>query len=946
MIFRKFQKASQALSAVLSFVVFLQTVNVQLAQAGDLTPPPDTTVTGTIDNTSINTTTTSLEANASSIDEYTYCLKQSTVCVDSVNPKYMTNDYGDEIELAYNPCWEYVSTYNCFTAEDHDSCRDAGVDMNNWTYRYTDNRRWPNDDQSLMPFSWDDHYSSNELLCDGDTSFGCGDPFYVENDVVSLIQDDGSTVDVQGGVIEYKRCYDGEKPYCNTNENCSIAEATCVSTLDNLCVREEQTYRCSPEDGACVSMDNVPTSAWPEGDNGFGNAASSLSFATMLARDAEPDASGNIRIFSGTGHTCYQIEDEFLDYLSVVSIILTIFSFGVWAAVVGYGASILSSYTCCEPHVDDVSPGLMYQLCDEEDMKLAAARMANRAHHVGGPTDTGMCHCTTSVPLWDGAVPAPPEHLFDCAAYCLGYQIRIDWRDTWCHFGSMLARIIQEQGREQLIDLAVAGAADATSDNYSFNYYGDENKWLDPITVNGNTVRFWQWDRACQDPESRYEAATTASLVCPDLPRTYIAACSKDPSECLDLPTDPRYGAGASWWSVSPIPIDDEVPTAISKFVVASGLCNDTSGACAYDLHAWPAGAGGQLHQTYDMEWPLVYVATGYNDFSWEHGIYQVEGYTYDINNPPAVMTPKIRWRKQLAAGGYSDWVELNVDNPLGDVNWVLDNGPPKATLFGGCTDTTCTYRMMVESTVTAKPWGYLTQDHTSLCIGGEVAGTCIGFKHNTDTNKEWHPQCEGFTMEEIQVLDFEAMDFSEYIASLDMSATLAQTNEASPEEMQGTAAADAAAIEANGPSSNAPAMVSGQQTFEIKPSSTSYSIPILLTAAGTVYPVTDANGLSNYSINKVTVNWGDGVVESKVPTASSVPFEHSYADPGASTTYVVTITFETTGGVFDDHANVLIFTDAPVGDAEAYTGPTDQGDGTYDQNTLPGGRSLDTYPY
>jgi hypothetical protein len=203
---------------------------------------------------------------------------------------------------------------------------------------------------------------------------------------------------------------------------------------------------------------------------------------------------------------------------------------------------------CCSLSLKKTGSG--FQKCSDEEVKLAAAKRAGLAYHIAD-------HCCVSV---------------------LG--VCTDNKSNYCVFDSMLALIIQEQGRAQLAQMAAAGAAKEASVNETFAPFAGSGHWL-PFTVNGNDVWAWQWPAACADP------ATASTVVndgdCPATPgQIQWAACSAG-SGCT-APTTP--------------------PPALSSSTGVSFLATDRRCALVIGDHAHrdhharsrlPADAGGVL---------------------------------------------------------------------------------------------------------------------------------------------------------------------------------------------------------------------------------------------------------------------------------------------------------------------------------------------------------------
>lgn len=354
--------------------------------------------------------------------------------------------------------------------------------------------------------------------------------------------------------------------------------------------------------------------------------------------------------------------------------------------------------------------------CSEENARLAAARRANYTVYLGD-------YCSKKLP-WP---------LKKCIRRTQGY----------CSFPGILPRIIHEQGRKQLAEMASSSATATTQKApLNFAYYGTTGTWSPPTVVNGVTVQAWQFPAYCKSLEEAEKALEADPLAkdCPTQLVNYFAVCD-NPAGCGPLPEYPELG-GEEWVLTSADPLR-KVTTAVSRYAVVNGSCDPASSQCLYEVSAWPAGVGGRAVVSKQVAF-LVYTTSpdgktvgnlagelsNIGDFMFRPMTTVIEGTTFPNALPATV-------RLDFSADGGQTWTTLNI--PTTD-NKELSLPGSDAKLSGGCRlDTNlCTFQMTGTATVTALPWG-----------------------------SAQNPNCKGFTAGQLSVLDFSKMDFSEWVSSV-----------------------------------------------------------------------------------------------------------------------------------------------------------------------------------
>lgn len=709
------------------------------------------------------------DAVAQNVNDYAECYRANEVCVDSA-PRTING------HTVRRNCWQYAITYICYGEPYSNSCNlQALNDSEDWQLVNTYNESYPGtftQYSNILPSSWIEEWQKNESTCDADTSYGCG-PELSREDI-----EDGSGNIVGQRVT--KRCYIGETPRCNNDPNCSITSYSCTEEKDGLCVKQEQTYTCR-EEGRC---DPSEYEIMPEidGDEGaFADAIAAAGVMDMIA--AEGGFDENFQIFTGKEHECRAITSDFrrmMEFNATAGAALATYFGGPLGAILGGAAaadiiSAVQHMQCCQDDPADVTitgslismaTGVGADYCDLDDVELAAARMAARAVQVTpGFVKTNNSLCTLADYIYNAPAAGDMAYARQICSHwtrpwsMANTQTQVDHYQRWCEFDSMLARIIQEQGRQQLAQLATKNAGGAQSRNASFPFFNQTGEWTNEINVNGNRVRFWKWDEKCESEEALAESMISG-FDCPTGPDIHVAVCSD--SSCGQPPEHPVYGYSQGW-SLHKLAAEDHHPRAINRYSVVEGGCFD-DGSCEYNVHAWEAQSGGQLRIPVDMKWPLYYPHGGWGEFSWAHNNVQFMAYTNDLNveNPSRGLRMCIG--SQYECRYDREWRDIDISSDISSMSNYINSNPP-VTLTGGCGDDECEFRATIEVNLTAKPWYTYTEQKYEPCML-RVLGSCVT-RASTTYDRQYHPDCSGFTIDEFLALDLSDMDFSEYIETL-----------------------------------------------------------------------------------------------------------------------------------------------------------------------------------
>lgn len=878
-------------------------------------------------------------------------------------------------------CDEYSNSYTCYQAGGYtNSC--ANTDMSGY-YQVGPsqvNLKYPNGNTAFPPISYDTFYSS-DASCSPVPSGSCGSMYNV--------QPEGNI----SGYTFNKACYSGASTTSTSSGTCNpnpkactnLLSTICTSQQNGVCTQRELTYSCGSDTPSCNNVATGPSSNTTAQDTGLQQYAAEMGLAQQIAKNAS-FVNGQLRVFGGTDNECHFITQPALAYITTVStatsIILTIFTAGYYAAaasvVSAYGVSVLGTMHCCNANPSSINPA--NGLCTIGDIRLANARKKNLAFRVdtsGTHEDDGDGNRYDCLNDAGGLYPPSAINnssaLTDCALADLVFRTTVINTQSWCYFPNMLSKIIQVQGRQQLQQLAVNNAAGAVQQTISFSYYGGpagQGAWTSPININGNMVAAWQWPTDCSNPNT--SSSSTLAGLCPSPHTDWIAICSNNNGTCATSPGgSPTNSAPNTGWSFVNVDTSQTTPTTLNRFAVTEGICSGPNydGSCAYTIHAWPAGVGGTLHVNLNMNWPETYPGgNGWNQaftFNSPVGTNLVfEAYTWNTGTSASNTYPEIRY----STDGGANWsAGINLPNPQSDMNFSLPGGPssPAVTVYGGCTDGQCKYTLSYGVNVTTKPWGYYTWQKHQNCLltlpnpplvndSYWVDKTCDSRTGCTTTNTAsgicvapidrsynyiWHADCSGFTMPQLESLDFSKMDFSAYLATLQPVNPAAATS--STQAFTSTANANASAMQQGAPTATAGnALNTNNATFTIDPSGAVWPGTPVSLVAKTSYPVTSGGQTSVVPVTGITVNWGDGTTSSMSISTSPAPaptvsLTHTYGSDGCTsatsgscapspsvpTTYNVSVTFQTAAGSFTDSGDVLVSTQgtAPQGSLGQY---------------------------
>lgn len=584
-------------------------------------------------------------------------------------------------------------------------------------------------------------------------------------------------------------------------KSCSLVSTVAGDTTNaggeggpGLVASQQETYRCTATKQTCLEFAPPPaqcvngggvntfgltTPARVASETNFGNSLSQLALVDGIAKGVQEG--GDItapRIFSGEDLRCERPTG------------------GVFGQ--------LLQKNCCRTNLERPKKGsIIQQGCNENEVKLAASRRANMAVYIGS-------RCTKK-----SGFPRK----------CVRQQ------QTYCAFRGLLSKLVQEQGRVQLAQIAASSAgAEVQRQELSYSYYADAGRWTSPISVNGVKVAAWQMPAYCRTPEAAaaHFAGNPTALDCPSTLQAWVATCDA-PDGCGALPTQPLEGGLG--WALQPLDPLHLQTVAISRFAVARGACDPASQQCQYTVSAWPAGKGGHVTVTRDISFAIFSGQATATESPLAPTMGNAADIFYRTYTAPGALGAALpaTVRMDFSVNGGGSWISVNV--PTSSPNSTSVPGTD-ITVTGDCSAASnqCSFRLQGTTTVSAKPWGGPS-----------------------------NPDCTGFTAGQLGALDFGKMDLSQWIQE-----TIGKSAAQGLEGASNAAQIVSAQLDIyQPPDPTDPNRVATQRGSAPQSPGVGIAIPAegfgpftVTLSVGGLYPsATDPNAAT---VNSVTVDWGD----------------------------------------------------------------------------------------
>ncbi len=334
------------------------------------------------------------------------CKEVSNVCVEGAATRTVNG------KQVYRDCWKYETDYECYGEDYKDHCevlpkscsqvntscvKEEQGKCLEYKRTYECNEKTSSSEVQLVGTT---HEIVNDYLDDS----GCVTKGCIESESVCT---EGSATRNIGGKEVYKDCWAYQKKYscfsfskqsdcAQYKGKCKLEGSTCVSTdAEGNCIHSEKRYSClNPVSGAaqCRAMrycigDKCETITNTT-NNDMNRAIAGLSMLNGIGKDfSKQQCNGtNCDIFKGTNRYCK--------------------------------INPVGSRNCCKDNGWAVDARLAQ--CSESEKMLAAQKQKNVCHFVGS-------YCAKKI-----------------AGFC------VEKKQSYCCFGSKLAKVIQVQGRKQL----------------------------------------------------------------------------------------------------------------------------------------------------------------------------------------------------------------------------------------------------------------------------------------------------------------------------------------------------------------------------------------------------------------------------------------------------------------------------------------------------------------
>ena len=519
-------------------------------------------------------------------------------------------------------------------------------------------------------------------------------------------------------------------PDCEVDPQCELVGTECAESKGDVCTSYKQIWSCLTNRTDCVEWELTCAQPgeleWTHNEkstNAIGEFIAQASVAKMVQENTTIEGM-EIRIFGGKPRDCKYSEETTIQAMIVAGAIILYWggyvepSYYYWLGTMAI-AGFASQMDCCKVDNTPVGePGL-----DEETE-------CGDGGCQGGYPDSllEMLFCTDEESELAKARGAKYTKYIGkyCSEKTVGFCTIT--KEAHCEFDNLFSRIVQEQGRQQIADALSANVDNAAQVlEWNFNYYVDaaSSGWvLD--SVNGNRVAYWAWDKDCLNSELVNNPPTNVSgyvpPICPFTNEVYVASC--EGNGCNALPITP-FDVGSTDYYLNPLHAYRTESLALNSKMFISGSCDKATTACYYKINAYPSGQGASRQIAYDLTWLTSASNPGWSNFEYDVGGSIVVPYEYSTGT--SAMT-------QVAVK--IDDVEYLIPKDTGGEEFEAGG----LMFIGSCNDEyhACTFRAYKTVMLNLIPWG---------------------------SAKE--PNCRGFTPEEIEALDFSAMDLSEWIATI-----------------------------------------------------------------------------------------------------------------------------------------------------------------------------------
>lgn len=819
---------------------------------------------------------------------------------------------------------------------------------------------------------------------------------------------------------EQQICKSGETPRCLSKDNCQLSEVNPTDVQNNgFAAGEEQTYICSNTTKTCTEMSNVSTcvhaNAWGwdnlsianQVGQGLGEYNQAMSQLEGIDKGLDSE---DPYIFSGQDLRCHYAVGNFLNTFIMIAVMAVTF-IATGGASVGLLSTALQSTAlmgqaamtaaAANAVAAAVTTGLAFAQ-DAPNSKAFGGNCCREFAHIEGSDKWyKMRECSADeVKLSVAKQKGLSYYLGEYCSKRAGFPIKqcVQRTKTYCVFDDMLALVVNEQGRAQLDEIALADTALTTSTPpVSLRMFSDyinpdaspmysgvlnNGQWVKRTTANNSQIWSWQYPGYCADQSkqaaayavwtaemnaaadlkgiqpdkmTKQEAASTIMAMldikpfqeCAPSPGTMaFMTCDRGDDNCApdQLPDGPnnievdlsgetmtpvdvnwRIQQGRSFFKPGDYGVTATMPSnpafaavsySINEHITAVGSCHKEDGECLYYFAVTDKTANGGLgvrKRTKDyVQFPLYTVVPnsawpGINYMD-KTGAYSSAAYLADPNrglgNPLEVSSQRFIFHPHYIKSP----VTGNIHSKL-----LLEHATTKKDVVTPANDYS---PIAVPTSLPVGTEGFYPYGNQN--VKGEyffLSGQCdpnskwCNYTVEVDLNTPRHPwgtakepRCWGFSIEQMAALDFDRMDLSKWINSLDLDAAADMTPEAAQamtDRVLQSADAFYGAVKNNetmdNPTPGTKALVVSSDSLP-KISSYDFAAYTLQAAVPSNWPNWFVDQPNNNPVTNVRVDWGDGSpVESMIkhPEGRAWLQEHDYGDrePGR---YKVEVTLDT----------------------------------------------------
>jgi hypothetical protein len=288
------------------------------------------------------------------------------------------------------------------------------------------------------------------------------------------------------------------------------------------------------------------------------------------------------------------------------------------------------------------------------------------------------------------------------------------------------------------------------------------------------------------------------------------------------MPTDPALGS--TQWLVQGIdPLKNQL-VAIDRFALVDGACDPTTTNCSYKLTAWPSSSEGQALVTRTFQWQLYSAA----NTSASESVYSLGDNLFIPESLTGTASGTVPSEITLRYSADYGKTYSSMTIPTRTSGDGVTIGATGVTLSGQCdaTSNVCSYTATGLVKATLKPWG-----------------------------SAQNPDCTGFTMSQLSMLDFGKMDLSAWYAQI--MGQISSPSGSSEVSTATTAANNFYAAMETGGSTTTQAPVATQYAV-ITPTEALGPFTAKLTVAPYYPPSTSGADAHSDPVYSVGIDWGD----------------------------------------------------------------------------------------